>query len=194
MKAANLRKERRLRQKQNIYNLVPSSSFRNNHKEEWFYSYRRDKERLKEDKKRNLAAAERPLMLPPLAKRTFPEHTSKRADEFAPFAKTTTNRKMFPKYLPKIETRKAELHDSKAIKESIDPVSRSLRNAEKTVNKKLPPLRTRPVQPTRAAISTSATLRGLVMLDLEEQFIFRFRLSNYDVKDINTATLNEPVG
>ena len=101
---------------------------------------------------------------------------------------------MFPKYLPKIETRKAELHDSKAIKESIDPVSRSLRNAEKTVNKKLPPLRTRPVQPTRAAISTSATLRGLVMLDLEEQFIFRFRLSNYDVKDINTATLNEPVG
>ena len=61
------------------------------------------------------------------------------------------------------------------------------------MTKKLPPLAKRTVKPERAAL-TSATMRGLVKLRSEEQFIFRFRFSNYDVKDINTANLNaEPV-
>jgi len=187
MKTADLRKQR-LRQKRRIDNMSSPSLFQNKYREDWFYSYGRDKERLKSDKKRNFASAERPLLLPPLPNRTVPEQISKRADEFVIPVKTRSH-KTFPKYLPKIETRKAELNE--VIKE-IDAASSRKKNAEKIISNN-PPLRKRAVKPVRAAISTSATLRGLVTLDLEEQFIFRFRLSNYDVKDINISTLNEPV-
>ena len=189
--ADQLRKERLRSQKQNIYTMSSPSSVRKKQREaEWFYSYRRDKERLKSDKKRNLIATERQLLLPPLPKRTFPGQLSKRANDFPPTAKTK-NHKMFPKYLPKIEARKAAFNEQ--IKD-FDSASRRLTNTENTVNKKLPPLAKRIVEPVRAALTSSATMRGLVKLRSEEQFIFRFRFSNYDVKDINTANLNaEPV-
>lgn len=185
IKTTDLRKENRLRDK--IDYMASPSSLRNCYREELFY--RQDnKERLKYNTKHGAAKrVKRPLLLPPLPTRTFPRHISKQTNEFITPDVKTTSCKMFPKYLPQIETRKSELKD-------IDPVTRGRRKTEKTVDKKLAPLPKRTVRrPLRAAISSSATLRGLITLDLEEQFIFRFRLSNYDVKDINTNTLNEPV-
>lgn len=194
MKPKDLQKPKRLREKQNKYNLSSPSSLRNNHREEWLYSYRREK--LKSEKERRISPTERPGLLPPLPRRTLPgKIVSKRTDEFATTAKTAY-RNMLPKYLPKLEPTKIKLDE---MMKKIDPVSTRLRNAEKTAeNRKLPPLtygrkRAVNVQPVRAALSTSATLRGLVTLDVEGHFVFRFRLSNYDVKDINIATLNEPV-
>lgn len=174
-----------------MYDISSPSSLRNNHREEWLYNYRREK--LKSEKERNVSPKERPGLLPPLPRRTLPARiVSKRTDEFATTAKTD-NRNMLPKYLPKLEPTKVKLDE---MMKEIDPDSRRLRNAEKTAtNTKLPPLRKRAVnvQPMREALSTSATLRGLVTLDVEGHFVFRFRLSNYDVKDINIATLNDPV-
>ena len=191
MKPKDLQKPKRLREKHSMYNISSPSSLRNNHREEWLYSYRRDK--LKSEKERNVLPTERPGLLPSLPRRTLPGRiVSKRTDEFATTAKTA-NRNMLPKYLPKLETRKVNLDE---MMKEIDPNSRRLRNAEKTAtNRKLPPLRKRAVNvhPVREALSTSATLRGLVTLDVEGHFVFRFRLSNYDVKDINIATLNDPV-
>ncbi|KAL9952681.1 hypothetical protein ACROYT_G039972 [Oculina patagonica] len=189
MKTTDLRKESRLRDK---HYTSFSSSFRSHFREELLHSCRQDRKRLNYDKKRrNFAEAKgikRPLLLPPLPARTFPEQNAKQANEVANGVKKTKSQKLFPKYLPKIETRKPELND-------LNLVSPGTTNAEKTENQKLlPPLiAKRTVKPLRAAISSSATRRGLITLDLEEQFILRFRLSNYDVKDINTATLNEPV-
>ena len=191
MKPKDLQKPKRLREKQNMYNMSSPSSLRNNHREEWLYSYRRGK--LKSQKELNVSPTERPGLLPPLPRRTLPGRiVSKRTDEFPTTAKTA-NRNILPKYLPKLEPRKVKLDE---MMKEIDPASRRFRNAEKTAkNRELPPLRKRAVhiQPVRAALSTPATLRGLVTLDVEGHFVFRFRLSNYDVKDINIATLNDPV-
>ena len=69
---------------------------------------------------------------------------------------------------------------------------RRLEKPEETMNEKLPPLTTRTLKPMpRAALTSSATLRGLKRLKSEEKDIFRFRFSNYNVKDINVSSLNE---
>lgn len=187
MKTTDLRKESRLRDK---HYMSFSSSFRSHYRDELLRSCQHDTKRLNYDKKRNFVTAKgikRPLFLPPLPARTFPERNVKQANEVANGVKKTSSQKMLPKYLPKIETRKLESKE-------LNLVSPATTNAEKIENQKLlPTLAKRTVKPLRAAISSSATRRGLITLDLEEQFILRFRLSNYDVKDINTATLNEPV-
>ena len=60
------------------------------------------------------------------------------------------------------------------------------------MNEKLPPFTTRTLKPMpRAALTSSATMRGLKRLKSEEKDIFRFRFSNYNVKDINVSSLNE---
>ena len=186
MKTTDLRKETRLGDKHMSF----PSSFRS-YREELLHSYQQDTKRLNSNKKKTLVTAKglkRPLLLPPLPVRTFPGKKAKQANGFPSAVKTTSNgQKMLPRYLPKIEARKAEVKD-------IDLDTPGTTNSEKIENQKLlPPLAKRTVKPLRAAISSSATQRGLVTLDLEEHFILRFRLSNYDVKDINVATLNEPV-
>ena len=184
-----------LRQEQKLYNTASLSSLRNSYRDEWFHSYRQDR-RLESKKRKNmLAASERPVLLPPLLARKLPERmiSNDRTNGFGTSTETMTNRKKVPKYLPKLEPRETQL---KEVMKEIYVGSKRLRSMEKTdTEHKLPPLKTRAVvkPPVRAAISTSATLRGLVRLNLEQHFVFRFRLSNYDVKDINTATLNEPV-
>lgn len=186
LKTTDLRKETRLRDE---HHMTFPSSVRNYYSEELFHNAQQDKERLNCNGKRNFVAAKRvkrPLLLPPLMTRTFPRRNSKKVDEFATPVKTTNCQKTFPKYLPKIKTRKSEWKD-------VNPETRGMRNAEETGKQNLPLLTKRTVKPLRAAISSSATLRGLITLDLEEQFILRFRLSNYDARDINIATLNEAV-
>lgn len=181
LKTRDLRKESHLKDKH--YMPIPSS-FRGDNREKLRYSYHQDTKGRNCNKKSSFLTAKglkRPLLLPSLPARTFPGRVSKQAaNEFS--VKTTSNagQKTFPKYLPKIETRR-----------DLNLVTPGTTEAEKT--KILPPLGKRTAKPLRAAISSSATRRGLITLDLEEQFILRFRLSNYDVKDINIATLNEPV-
>ena len=179
-KTKDLRKESHLQEKD--YMPIPSS-FRNENREKLRYSYQQDTNGRNCNKKRSFLTAKglkRPLMVPSLPTRPFPGRVSKQANETS--VKTTSNvgQKMFPKYLPEIENRK-----------DLNLVTPETTEAEKT--KILHPLAKRTANPFRAAISSSATRRGLITLDLEEQFILRFRLSNYDVKDINIATLNEPV-
>lgn len=189
-KRTDLRKEKRLQDEQHIS--LPSS-LREYCKDDLFHNARQDKERLKCNGKRNLVketGVKRPLFLPPLKTRKFPN--CKQVDEFAtpvatPVKSRDSAQNTFPEDLPKIKTRKSESKD-------VNPVSTGMKNTEETVaNQNLPLLVKRTVKPLRAAISSSATLRGLITLDLEEQFVLRFRLSNYDAKDINIATLNEPV-
>lgn len=195
MNQRDLEKDR-LRQKQKLYNTASLSSLRNSYRDEWVHSYRQVR-RLETNKWKNLLAASgRSVLLPPLPARKLPERmvsSNDRTNGFGTSAETITNLKKVPKYLPKLETRETQL---KEVMKEIYVGSKKIRNMEKTDREdKLPPLKRRAVvkPPVRAAISTSATLRGLVRLNLEQHFIFRFRLSNYDVKDINTATLNEPV-
>ena len=181
-KRTDLRKEKRLQDEQHMS--LPSS-LHDYCKEELFQNTRQDKKRLNCNAgKRNFVkatGAKRPLFLPPLTTRKFPRLHSKQVDEFATPGNT------FPKDLPKIKTRNSESKD-------VNPVSTGMKNTEETAgNQNLPLLTKRTVKPLRPAISSSATLRGLITLDLEEQFVLRFRLSNYDAKDINIATLNEPV-
>lgn len=190
-KTTDLRKEKRLQDEQHMS--LPSS-LREYYKEELFHNTRTDKERLNCNGKRNFLTkkgVKRPLLLPPLTTRTFPRRNSKQADEFATPArpvKTRDCQKTFPKHLPKIKTRKSESW------KDINPGMPEMGNAKETGKpQNLPLLTKRTVKPLRAAISSSATRRGLITLDLEEQFVLRFRLSNYDAKDINIATLNEPV-
>lgn len=186
LKTTNLRKEKRLQDEQHR---SLTSSLRDYYKEEFFHNTRQDKERLNYNGKKNFVATKRvkkPLFLPPLTTRTLPGRNSKQADKFATHAKTAYSQKTFPKHLPKIKTRKSELCD-------VVPGTPEMRIAEEAENLKLPLLTKGTVKPLRAAISSSATLRGLITLDLEEQFVLRFRLSNYDAKDINITTLNEPV-
>lgn len=186
LKTTNLRKEKRLQDEQHR---SLTSSLRDYYKEEFFHNTRQDKERLNYNGKKNFVATRRvkkTLFLPPLTTRTLPGRNSKQADKFATHAKTAYSQKTFPKHLPKIKTRKSELCD-------VVPGTPEMRIAEEAENLKLPLLTKGTVKPLRAAISSSATLRGLITLDLEEQFVLRFRLSNYDVKDINITTLNEPV-
>ena len=186
LKTTNLRKEKRLQDEQHR---SLTSSLRDYYKEEFFHNTRQDKERLNYNGKKNFVATKRvkkTLFLPPLTTRTLPGRNSKQADKFATHAKTAYSQKTFPKHLPKIKTRKSELCD-------VVPGTPEMRIAEEAENLKLPLLTKGTVKPLRAAISSSATLRGLITLDLEEQFVLRFRLSNYDAKDINITTLNEPV-
>ena len=186
LKPTNLRKEKRLQDEQHR---SLTSSLRDYYKEEFFHNTRQDKERLNYNGKKNFVATKRvkkTLFLPPLTTRTLPGRNSKQADKFATHAKTAYSQKTFPKHLPKIKTRKSELWD-------VVPGTPKMRIAEEADNLKLPLLTKGTVKPLRAAISSSATLRGLITLDLEEQFVLRFRLSNYDAKDINITTLNEPV-
>lgn len=190
MRNMGLPKENRLRNYKHY--MVSPSSLHNQDKEE-FYNCRQVKERLSHKKKINFVAAKpikRPLLLPPLPTKTLQGQISKQARESHTSSVKSTSYKTFPKYLPKIETRKSQL-------KHIDSITHGLTNTSNTslstMDKNPPPLRKRTVKPLRAAISSSATLRGLITLDLEEQFIFRFRLSNYDAKDINMTTLNEPV-
>lgn len=186
-KRTDLRKEKRLQDQQHMP--LPSS-LREYCKEELFNNTRQDKKRLNCNGKRNFvkaAGAKRPLFLPPLTTRTFPRLNCKQVDEFATPVKSRDCQNAFPEDLPKIKTRKSESKD-------VNPASARMKNTEETAgNQNLPLLTKRTVKPLRAAISSSATLRGLITLDLEEQFVLRFRLSNYDAKDINIATLNEPV-
>ena len=172
---------------QNIYNVY--SSFRKNQKEaESFYSNHRVKDRFKTDKERQLLVRNRPLLLPPLETSVLPGQTSKQVNKFAPPAKEKTSR-VLPRHLPKIETRTTELEKEP---KNYDIVSRRLEKPEETMNEKLPPLTTRTLKPMqRAALTSSATLRGLKRLKSEEKDIFRFRFSNYNVKDINVSSLNE---
>lgn len=187
LKTTNLRKGKRLQDEQHM---SLTSSLRDYYKEEFFHNTRQDKERLNYNGEKNFVAtkrAKKTLFLPPLTTRTLPRtRNSKQADKFATHAKTTHSQKTFPKHLPKIKTRKPELRD-------VIPGTPEMRIAQEAENLKLPLLTKGTVKPLRAAISSSATLRGLITLDLEEQFVLRFRLSNYDAKDINTTTLNEPV-
>ena len=186
LKTTNLRKEKRLQDEQHR---SLTSSLRDYYKEEFFHNTRQDKERLNYNGKKNFVATKRvkkTLFLPPLTTRTLPGRNSKQADKFATHAKTAYSQKTFPKHLPKIKTRKSKLWD-------VVPGTPKMRIAEEAENLKLPLLTKGTVKPLRAAISSSATLRGLITLDLEEQFVLRFRLSNYDAKDINITTLNEPV-
>ena len=172
---------------QNIFNVY--SSFRKNQKEaESFYSYHRVKDRFKTDKERQLLVRHRPLLLPPLETSALPGQTSKQVNKFAPPAKEKTSR-VLPRHLPKIETRTTELEKEP---KNYDIVSRRLEKPEETMNEKLPPFTTRTLKPMpRAALTSSATLRGLKRLKSEEKDIFRFRFSNYNVKDINVSSLNE---
>lgn len=172
---------------QNIYNVY--SSFRKNQKEaESFYSYHRVKDRFKTDKERQLLVRHRPLLLPPLETSALPGQTSKQVNKFAPPAKEKTSR-VLPRHLPKIETRTTELEKEP---KNYNIVSRRLEKPEETMNEKLPPFTTRTLKPMpRAALTSSATLRGLKRLKSEEKDIFRFRFSNYNVKDINVSSLNE---
>lgn len=185
-KRTDLRKEKRLQDEQ--HTSLPSS-LRKHCKEELFHITRQDEERL--NGKRNFAKAtgvKRPLFLPPLTTKTFPRLNCKQVDEFATPVKSRDCLNAFPEDLPKIKTRKSS--ESK----DVNSVSARIKNTEETAgNQNLPLLTKRTVKPVRAAISSSATLRGLITLDLEEQFVLRFRLSNYDAKDVNIATLNEPV-
>ena len=186
LKTTNLRKEKRLQDEQHR---SLTSSLRDYYKEEFFHNTRQDKERLNYNGKKTFVTTKRvkkTLFLPPLTTRTLPGRNSKQADKFATHAKTAYSQKTFPKHLPKIKTRKSELCD-------VVPGTPEMRIAEEAENLKLPLLTKGTVKPLRAAISSSATLRGLITLDLEEQFVLRFRLSNYDAKDINITTLNEPV-
>lgn len=173
---------------QNIYNVY--SSFHKNQKEaESFYSYRRDKDRFETDKERQFLVRERPLLLPPLETSALSGQTSKQVNRFAPVAKEKASR-VLPRHLPKIETRTTELEKEP---KNYDIVSgRRLEKPEETMNEKLPPLTTRTLKPMpRAALTSSATLRGLKRLKSEDKDIFRFRFSNYNVKDINVSSLNE---
>ena len=187
MRTTDLQKDELRLKAQNIYDVY--SSFRKNQKEaESLYSYRRDKERFKTDKEGQLLVRERPLLLPPLETSALPGQTSKQVNKFAPLAKATTSR-VLPRHLPKIETRTTELEKEP---KNYDAVSRRLEKAEETINEKLPPLATRTLKPMpRAALTSSATLRGLKRLKSEEKDIFRFRFSNYNAKDINISSLNE---
>ena len=173
---------------QNIYNVY--SSFHKNQKEaESFYSYRRDKDRFETDKERQFLVRERPLLLPPLETSALSGQTSKQVNRFAPVANEKASR-VLPRHLPKIETRTTELEKEP---KNYDIVSgRRLEKPEETMNEKLPPLTTRTLKPMpRAALTSSATLRGLKRLKSEDKDIFRFRFSNYNVKDINVSSLNE---
>ena len=192
MRNMGLPKENRLR---NYKHYMVSPSSLHNQDKEGFYKFRQDKERLSCNMydKRNFVAAKplkRPLLLPPLPTKTLQGQISKQAKESHTSSVKSTSYKTFPKYLPKIESRKSQLKHSDSITYGLTNASNTSLN---TMDKNPPPLRKRTVKPLRAAISSSATLRGLITLDLEEQFIFRFRLSNYDAKDINMTTLNEPV-
>lgn len=187
MRTTDLQKDELRLKAQNIYKVY--SSFRKNQKEaESLYSYRRAKDRFKTDKERQLLVRKRPLLLPPLETSAFPGQTSKQVNKFAPPAKEKTSR-VLPRHLPKIETRTTELEKEP---KSYDIVSRRLEKTEETMNEKLPPLTTRTLKPMpRAALTSSATMRGLKRLKSEEKDIFRFRFSNYNVKDINVSSLNE---
>lgn len=189
-KIKDLRKEKKLQDEQQTS--LPSS-LRKYYKEELFHNTRQHKERLNCNGKRNNLtknSVKRPLLLPPLTTRTFPGRNSKKANEFETHSrimKTSDCQKAFPKHLPKIKTRKSQSW------RDVNPETPETRNAEEAGKHNLPLLTKRTVEPLRAAISSSATQRGLITLDLEEQFVLRFRLSNYDAKDINIATLNEPI-
>lgn len=187
MRTTDLHKDELRLKAQSIYNVY--SSFRKNQKEaESFYSYRCSKDRFKTDKERQFLVRERPLLLPPLETSALSGQTSKQVNKFAPVAKEKTSR-VLPRHLPKIETRTTEL---KKEPKNYDIVSRRLEKPAETMNEKLPPLTTRTLKPMpRAALTSSATLRGLKRLKSEEKDIFRFRFSNYNVKDINVSSLNE---
>ena len=188
MRTTDLQKDEFRLKGQNIYNVY--SSFHKNQKEaESFYSYRRDKDRFETDKERQFLVRERPLLLPPLETSALSGQTSKQVNRFAPVAKEKASR-VLPRHLPKIETRTTELEKEP---KNYDIVSgRRLEKPEETMNEKLPPLTTRTLKPMpRAALTSSATLRGLKRLKSEDKDIFRFRFSNYNVKDINVSSLNE---
>lgn len=100
-----------------------------------------------------------------------------------PFQPKTKDRtpNTFPKFLPKIdlETRNAELSEDN--------------KGKIWANNRLPPLKTIvvPLRTARDALSTAATLRGLVKLTSEEKCILRFRLSNYRyAKEMTASPLN----
>ena len=187
MRTRDLQKDELGLKTQNIYNVY--SSFRTFQKEaESFYSYRRDKDRFETDKERQFLVRGRPLLLPPLETSALSGQTSKQVKKFAPVAKEKTSR-VLPRHLPKIETRTTELDKEP---KNYDIVSRMLEKPEETMNEKLPPSMTRTLKPMpRAALTSSATLRGLKRLKSEDKDIFRFRFSNYNVKDINVSSLNE---
>lgn len=187
MRTTDLQKDEFRLKGQNIYNVY--SSFHKNQKEaESFYSYRRDKDRFETDKERQFLVRERPLLLPPLETSALSGQTSKQVNRFAPVANEKASR-VLPRHLPKIETRTTELEKEP---KNYDIVSRRLEKPEETMNEKLSPLTTRTLKPMpRAALTSSATLRGLKRLKSEDKDIFRFRFSNYNVKDINVSSLNE---
>lgn len=156
-----------------------------------FYNCEQDKKRSSCNKKITFTAkntSKRPFLLPALPTEAFQGQIRKKATASQRNPAKPKGYKLLPKYLPQIDTRTKQL-------KSNETTSNGLINASnaKTTDKSFPPLARKAMKPLRTAISSSATLRGLISLDLEEQFVFRFRLSNYDAKDINITSLNKPM-
>lgn len=183
-----------LKQKQNVVNTAWPSKYGKRHTEECF---RQGKDKSKHDKKSKFLVGRRTFLLPALPN----TNTYNLADGFAVQTKANDRMyKIFPKYLPKIEaTNGSELNGRKKGSFS-DANARDLKKLNSTrkisTNSKLPTLITRaaPLRPARDAISTPATLRGLIKLtSSDEKFILRFRLSNYVARDAKRVHLNRPV-
>lgn len=182
-----------LNQKQNAGNTAWPSKYGKQHTDECF---RHGKDKSKHDKKSKLLVRRRTFLLPALPNtntynlaRGFPVETKAKDRMY----------KIFPKYLPKIEaTNGSELNGRKRGSFS-DVHARDLKKFNSTkisANSKLPTLVTRaaPLRPARDAISTPATLRGLIKLtSSDEKFILRFRLSNYVARDLKRVNVNRPV-
>ncbi|XP_022805674.1 uncharacterized protein LOC111342819 [Stylophora pistillata] len=159
-------------------------------KEGLFYNCKQDKKRSSCNNKMTFTTKntfKRPFILPSLPTVAFQGQIRKKAMASQRNPTKPTGYKMFPKYLPRINTKKTPLQSNDTTANGLINVSNT-----KTIDKSFSPLARKAMKPLRAAISSSATLRGLISLDLEEQFVFRFRLSNYDAKDINITSLNKP--
>ena len=182
-----------LNQKQNAGNTAWPSKYGKRHTDECF---RQGKDKSKHDKKSKLLVGRRTFLLPALPN----TNTHNLAGGFAVQTKAKDRMyKIFPKYLPKIEaTNGSELNGRK--RGSFSYVNagdlKKFNSTKISANSKLPTLITRaaPLRPARDAISTPATLRGLIKLtSSDEKFILRFRLSNYVARDVKRVHLNRPV-
>lgn len=181
-----MRQKDRIKQKRNKSDAIFPYSFGKSQRDGYFQSHQRDSGQARSqrnDTKRKQSVAERPVLLPALPKRTPLEMNMRNLACGFPFQPKTKDRtpNTFPKFLPKIdlETRNAELSEDN--------------KGKIWANNRLPPLKTIvvPLRTARDALSTAATLRGLVKLTSEEKCILRFRLSNYRyAKEMTASPLN----
>ena len=157
--------------------------------------FRRGKDKLKHEKESKLLVGRRTFLLPALPN----TNALNLADGFAVQPKANHRmRKIFPKYLPKIEATNGTKLNGRKRGSFADVHARRLSKFDSkkmSMNNRLPTLITRaaPLRPARDAISTPATLRGLIRLTSDEKFILRFRLSNYVARDVKKAHLNRTV-